>query len=272
MVGWGCSATRPVARSSSCSPAARRSVQELADQLPISRPAVSQHLRSPQGRRPGRQPGRGHPPDLPAQPGRRRRAARMARRRLGRRPRRVPEGGRDRRPPRPRRRPEPGGLMTTTAPIPPITGDRHRRGCPSTRRSRVFTGTFTAWWPHQYHIGQAEVAEVILEPQRGRPLVRARGRRQRVRLGPGAGLGAPAPGGVHLADQRRVAVRPRPRPRQRDRGAVRRGRTRSRPRSRSNTATSNGSSAARPSTTPSAAAAAGRCCWTGYAKTAANAR
>ena len=39
------SATRTVGRSSSCSAPGGRSVQELADALPISRPAVSRHLR-----------------------------------------------------------------------------------------------------------------------------------------------------------------------------------------------------------------------------------
>jgi uncharacterized protein YndB with AHSA1/START domain len=31
----------------------------------------------------------------------------------------------------------------------------------------VFTGSINAWWPHQYHIGAAEVAEVVLEPREG---------------------------------------------------------------------------------------------------------
>ena len=88
-----------------------------------------------------------------------------------------------------RRRPRTGEPMTTTAPIPPITGTV-TVGVPVEQAFEVFTGSFDAWWPHQYHIGQAEVAEVVLEPQRGRALVRARRRRQRVRLGPGAGLGA----------------------------------------------------------------------------------
>ena len=45
MKAWACSATRPDGRSSSCSLGGPRSVGELAQQLPISRPAVSQHLR-----------------------------------------------------------------------------------------------------------------------------------------------------------------------------------------------------------------------------------
>ena len=28
----------------------------------------------------------------------------------------------------------------------------------------MFTGSVNSWWPHQYHIGQVEVAEVVLEP------------------------------------------------------------------------------------------------------------
>jgi hypothetical protein len=31
----------------------------------------------------------------------------------------------------------------------------------------VFTGEFTAWWPHQHHIGRADVAEIVLEPHEG---------------------------------------------------------------------------------------------------------
>ena len=41
---WVCSGTRPAAPSSSCS-RAPRTVGELAQQLPITRSAVSQHLR-----------------------------------------------------------------------------------------------------------------------------------------------------------------------------------------------------------------------------------
>ena len=56
--------------------------------------------------------------------------------------------------------------MTTTAPIPPITGTV-TLGVPIERAFRVFTGSIDTWWPHEYHIGQAEVAEVVLEPQVG---------------------------------------------------------------------------------------------------------
>ena len=56
--------------------------------------------------------------------------------------------------------------MTTTAPIPPITATA-AVGLPVDQAFRVFTEQFTAWWPHQYHIGKAEVAEILLEPQVG---------------------------------------------------------------------------------------------------------
>jgi hypothetical protein len=56
--------------------------------------------------------------------------------------------------------------MTATESIPPITG-AVTVGLPVEQAFRVFTGDFTAWWPHQYHIGQADVAEVILEPHEG---------------------------------------------------------------------------------------------------------
>ena len=56
--------------------------------------------------------------------------------------------------------------MTTSAPIPPITGTVIV-GVPVEQAFDVFTGSFDAWWPHQYHIGQADVAEVILEAGEG---------------------------------------------------------------------------------------------------------
>jgi uncharacterized protein YndB with AHSA1/START domain len=50
-----------------------------------------------------------------------------------------------------------------TAPIPPITGTVDLR-VPVERAFEVFTRSVNAWWPHEFHIGQAEVAEVVLEP------------------------------------------------------------------------------------------------------------
>jgi uncharacterized protein YndB with AHSA1/START domain len=56
--------------------------------------------------------------------------------------------------------------MTTTAPIPPITATA-TVGLPVDQAFRVFTDDFTGWWPYQYHIGEAEVAEILLEPRVG---------------------------------------------------------------------------------------------------------
>jgi uncharacterized protein YndB with AHSA1/START domain len=56
--------------------------------------------------------------------------------------------------------------VTATAPIPPITGNATVT-LPVKDAFRVFTEEFTAWWPHQYHIGQADVAEIVLEPREG---------------------------------------------------------------------------------------------------------
>jgi uncharacterized protein YndB with AHSA1/START domain len=53
--------------------------------------------------------------------------------------------------------------MTTTAPIPPITGTA-TIAVPIDQAFHVFTGSINSWWPHQYHIGQADVAEIVLEP------------------------------------------------------------------------------------------------------------
>jgi uncharacterized protein YndB with AHSA1/START domain len=56
--------------------------------------------------------------------------------------------------------------MTATELIPPIAGTV-TVGVPMEQAFGLFAGEFTAWWPHQYHIGQADVAEVILEPHEG---------------------------------------------------------------------------------------------------------
>ncbi|GAB2962798.1 SRPBCC family protein [Streptomyces pseudoechinosporeus] len=38
---------------------------------------------------------------------------------------------------------------------------------PVERAFRVFTESFNSWWPSDYHIGQVEMAEAILEPREG---------------------------------------------------------------------------------------------------------
>jgi uncharacterized protein YndB with AHSA1/START domain len=56
--------------------------------------------------------------------------------------------------------------MSTAPMIPPITGTV-TVGVPIEKAFRVFTDSFNTWWPHEYHIGQADIAEVILEPREG---------------------------------------------------------------------------------------------------------
>lgn len=40
-------------------------------------------------------------------------------------------------------------------------------GVPVERAFRVFTDSFNTWWPREYHIGQTDMAEAILEPREG---------------------------------------------------------------------------------------------------------
>ena len=234
------------------------SVQQLADQLPISRPAVSQHLRVLKD------------------------GGLVVSRAEG--TRRIyqlnPEGvtalrawldgvwsdalagfhkAADAAAPTPDDRT--GDPMTATAPIPPITGTV-TVGVPIDQAFAVFTGSIDTWWPHEYHIGQADVAEVILEPREG-----GRWYERGVdgsECDWGRVLVWEPPHRLVFTWQinGRVAVRPRPRARQRDRGPVHReraggdhGRGRAPPLRPAR-------SAARPSTTRSAAAADGRCCST----------
>ena len=56
--------------------------------------------------------------------------------------------------------------MSTASTIPAIRGTR-TVGVPVEQAFRVFTDSFGTWWPAEYHIGRADVAEVILEPREG---------------------------------------------------------------------------------------------------------
>jgi uncharacterized protein YndB with AHSA1/START domain len=51
----------------------------------------------------------------------------------------------------------------STPTIPAITGTVSVN-VPIEKAFQVFTGSVDTWWPHDYHIGQADVAEVVLEP------------------------------------------------------------------------------------------------------------
>jgi len=56
--------------------------------------------------------------------------------------------------------------MSETSTIPALNG-RTTVGVPIEKAFRVFTNSFNTWWPREFHIGQAEMAEAILEPRDG---------------------------------------------------------------------------------------------------------
>jgi uncharacterized protein YndB with AHSA1/START domain len=56
--------------------------------------------------------------------------------------------------------------MSNTPTIPALHGTI-TVAAPIERAFRVFTASFDTWWPRQYHIGQADMAEAFLEPRVG---------------------------------------------------------------------------------------------------------
>jgi uncharacterized protein YndB with AHSA1/START domain len=50
--------------------------------------------------------------------------------------------------------------------LPPV-GGTITVAVPVERAFAVFTGSFNTWWPPQHHIGQADMAEAVLEPREG---------------------------------------------------------------------------------------------------------
>ena len=56
--------------------------------------------------------------------------------------------------------------MSSASTTPPLNG-AVTVAVPVERAFHVFTASFNTWWPHQYHIGQADVAQIILEPRVG---------------------------------------------------------------------------------------------------------
>src|SRR2546427_8044055 len=56
--------------------------------------------------------------------------------------------------------------MSRTPTIPAIHGTI-TIDVPIERAFRVFTTSFDTWWPREYHIGQTDMAEAILEPREG---------------------------------------------------------------------------------------------------------
>jgi uncharacterized protein YndB with AHSA1/START domain len=56
--------------------------------------------------------------------------------------------------------------MSNAPTIPEIRGTV-TVAAPVDRAFHVFTNSINTWWPAQYHIGQADMAEAILEPRQG---------------------------------------------------------------------------------------------------------
>jgi uncharacterized protein YndB with AHSA1/START domain len=56
--------------------------------------------------------------------------------------------------------------MSTAPPIPTLHG-RATVGLPVEQAFRLFTDSFGTWWPAEYHIGRADMADAILEPRPG---------------------------------------------------------------------------------------------------------
>jgi uncharacterized protein YndB with AHSA1/START domain len=53
-----------------------------------------------------------------------------------------------------------------TNPLTPLTGTISI-AVPVERAFRVFTDSFNTWWPREYHIGKADMAEAVVEPREG---------------------------------------------------------------------------------------------------------
>ena len=56
--------------------------------------------------------------------------------------------------------------MSTPSPVPDIRGTI-TVAVPAEQAFAVFTGSFGSWWPREYHIGQAEMADAVVEPRAG---------------------------------------------------------------------------------------------------------
>ena len=56
--------------------------------------------------------------------------------------------------------------MSNEAMVAPLSGTI-TVGVPVERAFKVFTESFNTWWPAEYHIGEADVAEAVLEPKEG---------------------------------------------------------------------------------------------------------
>ena len=56
--------------------------------------------------------------------------------------------------------------MSSTPALSPLTGSV-TVDLPADRAFAFFTGSFGRWWPADYHIGRAEMADAVIEPREG---------------------------------------------------------------------------------------------------------
>jgi uncharacterized protein YndB with AHSA1/START domain len=56
--------------------------------------------------------------------------------------------------------------MSSASTIPPLRGTVTVAAAVD-QAFRIFTDSFGTWWPPQYHIGQADMADAVLEPRAG---------------------------------------------------------------------------------------------------------
>jgi uncharacterized protein YndB with AHSA1/START domain len=56
--------------------------------------------------------------------------------------------------------------MSSASTIPPLRGTVTVAAAVD-QAFRIFTDSFGTWWPPQYHIGQADMADAVLEPREG---------------------------------------------------------------------------------------------------------
>jgi uncharacterized protein YndB with AHSA1/START domain len=55
----------------------------------------------------------------------------------------------------------------STAPSVPAIQTKITVDVPIEHAFKVFTSTFDAWWPREFHIGRVEMSEAIIEPKQG---------------------------------------------------------------------------------------------------------
>ena len=161
-----------------------RSVRELADEMPISRPAVSRHLRllKQAAWSPRRRGDAAHLP-APRPRGRRRRGLRP--RDLGRRRDPVPAHRREHH-------------ATTTPMIEPLRIS-FEVACDQEHAFDTWTTRFGTWWPAGHTVSRRPRAEVVLEPVAGGRIFERTPDGTEIDWGEIVACDPPAPAGLPLA-------------------------------------------------------------------------